>query len=223
MASVGSMCVRSASRLAVYTRSCSLKPLVSRCVRMSTTATESEKKQDSSPAKEAGTESEQSAVEKALLEQKTKLETEITELKDKYKRALAETENVRKRMQKQVDDAKIFGIQSFCKDLLDVSDILGKATTSVPKDQLTSANVHLTNLYEGLTMTEGQLLKVFTKHGLEKISPNEGDKFDPYVHEAMFQIPTKDKEGGTIAEITKGGYKLHERTLRPALVGVYKR
>jgi len=101
---------------------------------------------------------------------KTELEVinkEVAELKetkdlleDKYKRALAEGENIRVRLTKQINDAKLFGIQGFCKDLLDVADILGKATESVPKNEITEKNPHLKNLYEGLVMTEAQLHKV---------------------------------------------------------------
>lgn len=109
---------------------------------------------------------EQEATEKI----KTELELinkELAELKeskdaleDKYKRALAEGENIRVRLTKQINDAKLFGIQSFCKDLLDVADILGKATESVPKAEITEKNPHLKSLYEGLIMTEAQLHKV---------------------------------------------------------------
>jgi molecular chaperone GrpE len=82
-------------------------------------------------------------------------------LQDKYKRSLADTENMRKRLTKQIEDAKLFGIQGFCKDLLSVSDILQKATECVPADQV-KTNSHLKNLYEGLTMTEAELQKVIT-------------------------------------------------------------
>ena len=141
---------------------------------------------------------------------------------DKYMRSLAETENVRTRMKKQIDEAKIFGIQGFCKDLLEVADILNKATESTPQEEL-QKNQHLKDLFEGLNMTNTQLLKVFSRHGLEKIQPAEGEKFDPFFHEALFEVPTPSgKEGGTVAIIQKTGFKLHDRTLRPALVGVFK-
>lgn len=144
-------------------------------------------------------------------------------MQDKYKRALAETENVRRRMQKQIDDAKLFGIQGFCKDLLEVADILSKATESVPKEVLSENNVHLNTLYDGLCMTDTQLQKVFQRHGLEKINPQNGEKFDPNIHEALFQQPlTEGKIGGGVAAVSKIGYRLHTRTVRPALVGVYK-
>lgn len=113
------------------------------------------------------------------------------------------------------------GIQGFCKDLLEVADILEKATESVPKTEVSAANPHLKNLYDGLVMTEVQIQKVFQKHGLVKLNP-DSQKFDPYEHEAVFHAPVEGKEPGTVAVVTKVGYKLHGRTLRPALVGVVK-
>ncbi|XP_015113124.1 grpE protein homolog, mitochondrial [Diachasma alloeum] len=144
-----------------------------------------------------------------------------SELEDKYKRALAESENMRVRLTKQIEDAKLFGIQGFCKDLLDVADILGKATESVPKDQLTERNPHLKTLYEGLRMTESQLHKVFKKHGLVSLNPLD-EKFNPNQHEALFQQEVEGKAPGTVVVVSKVGYKLHERIVRPALVGVSK-
>lgn len=90
------------------------------------------------------------------------------------------------RLTKQVSEAKIFGIQSFCKDLLDVADVLSKATESVPKEEVGTNNPHLKNLYEGLLMTEAQLKSVFKRHGLEVVNPVE-EKFNPNFHEALFQ------------------------------------
>ncbi|XP_047452301.1 grpE protein homolog 1, mitochondrial [Mugil cephalus] len=164
---------------------------------------------------------EQSAAEKVLVEEKTQLEEQLNNMTEKYKRALADTENLRTRSQKMIEDAKLYGIQGFCKDLLEVADILEKATESVPKEEVTSQNPHLKNLYDGLVMTEVQIQKVFTKHGLVKLNP-DGQKFDPYEHEALFHAPVEGKEPGTVAIVTKVGYKLHGRTLRPALVGVAK-
>ncbi|XP_072543226.1 grpE protein homolog 1, mitochondrial [Salminus brasiliensis] len=164
---------------------------------------------------------EPSAAEKALTEEKVQLEEQVKELTDKYKRALADTENIRQRSHKMIDEAKLYGIQGFCKDLLEVADILEKATESVPKEEVTSKNPHLKNLYDGLVMTEVQIQKVFSKHGLVKLDP-VGQKFDPYEHEALFHAPIEGKEPGTVAVVTKVGYKIHGRTLRPALVGVVK-
>ncbi|THD24408.1 GrpE protein mitochondrial [Fasciola hepatica] len=145
------------------------------------------------------------------------------ELEDKYKRSLAESENMRKRLMRQIDEAKIFGIQSFCKDLLEVADILTKATEITPEEQSDSAeNSSFRNLFEGLKLTEQQLLKVFERHHLVRIQPAEGDLFDPNIHEAVFQAPLQEgKKPNTVAVVTKVGYKLHQRTLRPAYVGVF--
>ncbi|XP_015432485.1 PREDICTED: grpE protein homolog 1, mitochondrial isoform X2 [Dufourea novaeangliae] len=151
----------------------------------------------------------------------TDLRSYKNELEDKYKRALADGENLRVRLMKQIDDAKLFGIQGFCKDLLEVADVLGKATESVPKDELNDKNPHLKTLYEGLKMTEAQMHKVFKKHGLVSLNPIN-EKFDPNQHEALFQQEVEGKEAGTIVVVSKLGYKLHQRVVRPALVGVAK-
>ncbi|CAH8855066.1 unnamed protein product [Trichobilharzia szidati] len=151
------------------------------------------------------------------------LAEKYSELEDKYKRALAESENMRKRLTKQIDDAKLFGIQNFCKDLLEVADILTTATESSPQDQLEEGvNPSFANLYNGLKMTEMQLFKVFARHSLVRISPKVGENFDPNLHEAVFQAPVEaGKEKNTVAVVTKVGYTLHGRTLRPAFVGVF--
>ncbi|XP_026272240.1 grpE protein homolog, mitochondrial isoform X1 [Frankliniella occidentalis] len=159
-------------------------------------------------------------LEKVSAESKSLLE-KVSELDDKYKRLLADRENLRNRLTKQIEDAKIFGIQSFCKDLLEVADILGKATESVPKEEVKDNNPHLKNLYEGLTMTEAQLLKVFTRHGLLQVNPLN-EKFDPNLHEALFEQEVQGKEPGSVVVVSKVGYKLQERCIRPALVGVAK-
>ncbi|XP_008943205.1 PREDICTED: grpE protein homolog 1, mitochondrial, partial [Merops nubicus] len=164
---------------------------------------------------------EPSSAEKMLAEEKSKLEEQLKEVTDKYKRALADAENVRQRSQKLVEEAKLYGIQSFCKDLLEVADILEKATESVPKEEIKDDNPHLKSLYEGLVMTEVQMQKVFKKHGLLRLNP-VGARFDPYEHEALFHAPAAGREPGTVALVSKVGYKLHGRTLRPALVGVAK-
>ncbi|XP_055920789.1 grpE protein homolog, mitochondrial [Eupeodes corollae] len=149
------------------------------------------------------------------------LKEQTNELTDKYKRSLADGENLRTRLTKQISDAKIFGIQGFCKDLLEVADILGHATEAVPKEEINENNKHLKNLYEGLTMTKASLGQVFKRHGLEPINPLN-EKFDPNFHEALFQKDDDKVEPNTVVVVSKIGYKLHERCIRPALVGVSK-
>lgn len=155
----------------------------------------------------------------SLTENVKSLEEKNAELLDKYKRSLADSENMRNRLTKQIQDAKVFGIQSFCKDLLEVADTLGHATNAVPKDQLNNNNPHLKNLYDGLVLTRNSLQQVFKRHGLEPIEPLNS-KFDPNEHEALFQKECADVEPGVVVEVTKIGYKLHNRCIRPALVGV---
>ncbi|GAU94225.1 hypothetical protein RvY_06042 [Ramazzottius varieornatus] len=159
--------------------------------------------------------------ETKLQENITKLEAEKKETMDKYLRALAETENVRNRLTRQIADAKQFGIQSFVKDLLEVSDILTKAMESTPQEAFDQKNPHFDNLFEGLRLTEAQMTKVFKKHGLEKMDPM-GEKFDPNQHEALFEAPAEGKETGTVMSVTQTGYKLNNRVIRPARVGVVR-
>lgn len=127
---------------------------------------------------------------------------------------------MRKRLTKQIDDAKIFGIQSFCKDLLEVADILSNAAASVPKEEINS-NAHLKNLYEGLSMTKSLMFQVFKRNGLEEVNPID-QPFNPNFHEALFQQEVPSKGSNIVVVVSKVGYKLHERCIRPALVGVSK-
>lgn len=143
------------------------------------------------------------------------------ELLDKYKRALADGENLRQRLTKQIDDAKAFGIQSFCKDLLEVADVLGHATEAVPQSEINDKNPHLKSLFEGLKMTKCTLEQIFKRHHLEQVNPIN-EKFNPNYHEALFQIDNKSVDANTVLQVSKIGYKLKDRCLRPALVGVSK-
>ncbi|XP_072398445.1 grpE protein homolog 1, mitochondrial [Diabrotica undecimpunctata] len=183
--------------------------------------TPSEAKNESQTSNETEPKSQANADIENLNKQLTELTSQKDELMDKYKRALAETENLRTRLTKQIAEAKIYGIQSFCKDLLDVADVLNKATETVPKEEVSSNNPHLKSLYEGLKMTEAQLLSVFKRHGLEKVNPID-EKFNPNFHEALFQQEVQGKDPNTVVIVSKIGYKLHDRVLRPALVGVSK-
>ncbi|CAF0944254.1 unnamed protein product [Didymodactylos carnosus] len=156
---------------------------------------------------------------KKVTEENKKINDDLIDMKDRYKRSLAETENTRIRYKKLVDDAKIYGIQGFCKDLLEVADILNLAIINTPKDKKMN-DKDFANLYQGLTMTEEKMQKIFTKNGLIQISPAEGEKFNPNFHEALFQTKIPNKESGTIVQVMKNGYRLHERVIRAAQVGV---
>lgn len=121
-------------------------------------------------------------------------------------------------MQKQIDEAKSFGIQEFAKDILEVADVLEKATETVPKQEVEeTTNSPLSSLHRGLKLTETQLQKVLIKNGLTKIDA-VGDVFDPTIHEALFEVP--GKKSGTVAVVYQVGYLLNGRTIRAAKVGV---
>lgn len=121
-------------------------------------------------------------------------------------------------MKKQVQDARLFGIQDFTKDILNLADILEKAMENVPTTQSKEdIDPALYSLLSGLRMMETDLQKVFNKHGLTRINPI-GEVFDPKYHEAVFQVP--GEKPGTVGVVSKVGYVLNGRTIRPALVGV---
>lgn len=178
-------------------------------------------KKSEPPAEDKKEERDAGELEKLLAEKETLLEDakkEAQDFKEKYVRSLAEGENIRKRGLKQVSDTKLYAIQGLAKDLLDVADILEKATESVPEEER-AKNEYLKIIHEGVVMTEIELQKVFKKHGLEKIDPLD-EPFDPNFHEALFQFPFPGKKSGTVADVQKIGYKIHGRALRAAKVGV---
>ncbi|XP_007666131.2 grpE protein homolog 2, mitochondrial [Ornithorhynchus anatinus] len=149
-----------------------------------------------------------------------KLEAEVRDLTERYQRALADSENVRRRTQKFVEDAKLFGIQSFCKDLVEVADILEKASDSISRDAAPGdQKPTLEKISEGLSVLEAKLQSVFAKHGLQKMAPI-GGKYDPYDHEIICHVPAEGVQPGTVTLVTQDGYKLHGRTIRHAQVGV---
>jgi molecular chaperone GrpE len=152
--------------------------------------------------------------EKLLIEK----DKETKEMKDKYLRALAEVENVRNMMNKQIQDIKLYALQDFSKDILNVADVLEKAVESVPQSELEgNTNPSLSSLFVGLKMTETELQKVFKKYGLVRMDPL-GELFDPHYHEALFQVP--GDHPGTVATVSMPGYTLNGRTIRPAQVAV---
>ncbi|KAJ3042279.1 GrpE protein 1, mitochondrial [Rhizophlyctis rosea] len=185
-----------------------------------------EQKQEQPPAGEAKTEG-QPAGEQAATEAKegdvlAEKEKQITELKDLYRRSLAEAENVRQRAKREVEQTAQYAVQRFAKDLLESADVLQIALNAVPEAERSSAsNKTLTNLYEGVSMTRTNLLRTFKRFGIEPYEP-VGEKFDPNLHEALFYQPAEGKEPGTISAVVKIGYKLQDRVLRPAQVGVVK-
>ena len=151
------------------------------------------------------------------------LESQIKDLKDNLLRSLAEQENTRRIAARDVANAKSYAISSFAKSLLDTSDNLARALESVPPELRHDHDSHpvLATLYEGISMTEDGLNKAFAKNGLVKFGVR-GEKFDPNLHEALFEYPDPDCDAGNIGQVMKVGFTLNNRVLRPAEVGVVK-
>lgn len=155
----------------------------------------------------------------ALAAENSRQEEEIASLKDQILRAAAEMENLRRRTQKDVADARAFSISGFARDMLSVSDNLRRALDHV--DEADKEQPGLKTLIEGVEMTERELLNGLEKNGIKRIDP-KGEKFDANFHQAMFEVPNTEIPNKTIMEVVQVGYVIGERVLRPAMVGVSK-
>ena len=149
-----------------------------------------------------------------------KLIAENAAMKDQLLRALAEAENTRRRTQRDREDFAKYSAAPLAKDILPVADNLARALAAVPKEALANDEA-LKNLVEGIAATERQLQSALERHNIKRIDP-EGEKFDSHRHQAMFEVPGTDKPGGTVVQVLQAGYILHDRLLRPALVGIAK-
>ena len=154
-------------------------------------------------------------------QQSTALEREHTETKDRLLRALAEMENLRKRTEREVADSRLYSVTSFARDLLVVADNMRRALDTVTPELRESAESSVKSLIEGVELTERELLKALEKNGVRQFTP-QGEKFDPNVHQAMFEIPDATVPVGSVVQVVQPGYMLGDRVLRPALVGVSK-
>ncbi len=148
------------------------------------------------------------------------LEAENSELRDQLLRALAETENVRRRSQREKEDIGRFAVSNLARDMLTVADNLHRVIEAIPEDTLKEDHA-LNSLYEGDERIGRDLQQVFERHGITRITPL-GEKFDHNLHQAMFEIDDPDAEPGTVVQLMAPGYLIHGRLLRPAMVGVAK-
>ncbi|MCX8952486.1 nucleotide exchange factor GrpE [Ruegeria sp. NA] len=144
------------------------------------------------------------------------LRAERDEYKDKFMRALADAENARKRGDKARRDAEQYGGSKLARDMLPVYDNMKRALEAATDEQKEVA----AGLLEGVELTMRALKDVFQKHGIEVITPQVGDRFDPNVHEAMFEAPVPGTRAGDIIQVSAEGFMLYDRLLRPAQVGV---
>ncbi|MET4699111.1 molecular chaperone GrpE [Constrictibacter sp. MBR-5] len=149
------------------------------------------------------------------------LEAEIAGLKDQHLRALAEIENVRRRGQRDRDEAAKYGAAGFARDMLAVADNLRRGIDSVPAEARRD-DQHVANLIAGVELVEKDLLSAFEKHGVQRVDPKPGERFDANVHQAMFEVENSGQPAGTVAQVLQPGYVLNGRLLRAAMVGVAK-
>jgi molecular chaperone GrpE len=150
------------------------------------------------------------------------LARENAETKDRLLRTLAEMENLRKRTDREVHDARQYGIASFARDVLAVADNMDRALQALDAELRETVNPGVKALLDGVELTEREMLKVLDKHGVKKFEPRKGDRFDPNLHQAMYEEPDPSQPAGTVAQVVQPGYMIGERMLRPALVSVAK-
>ncbi len=171
-------------------------------------------------AKEAELEAAKAESESAVILPMDDHQEELTAMKDQLFRAMAETENIRKRADREVQDARKYGVTSFARDLVSVLENLQLALMNIPAEDRKN-DEKLATLAEGVEMTASELLRAFQNHGIVRISPL-GEKFDHHFHQAVAQVEDTSKEAGTITQVLQAGYIIHDRLLRPAMVTVAK-
>lgn len=147
------------------------------------------------------------------------LQAELADLKDRLLRAAAEMENLRRRHERELADARQYAVTSFARDLLPVGDNLARALDTVPAEGRSEGTV--AGLFSGVEMTERELQRVLERHGVRRFDP-KGNRFDPHKEQAMFEVEDDTVEAGTVVQVVQPGYLIGERVLRPALVGVAK-
>jgi molecular chaperone GrpE len=149
------------------------------------------------------------------------LAAEVAALQDRHLRALAEMENLRRRTEREVADARLYAISQFARDVVTVADNMQRALAALDAEIREKVDAGVKALLDGVELTERELMKVLEKHGVTKIEP-QGQKFDPHRHQAMFEVPDPSVPSGTVVQVVQPGYLIGERVLRPALVGVAK-
>jgi molecular chaperone GrpE len=151
----------------------------------------------------------------------TSLDRELADYKDRLLRTLADMENMRKRTEREVTDARIYGISAFARDILGVADNMHRAMQALDDELRAKADDQLKALLDGVELTERELMNVLEKHGVKRIDPLN-QKFDPNRHQAMFEVDDASVPSGTVVQVMQAGYLIGERVLRPALVAVSK-
>jgi len=151
----------------------------------------------------------------------TSLDRELAETKDRLLRTLADMDNMRKRTEREVADARVYGISNFARDILGVADNMHRAMAALDDELRAKADEPTKVLLEGVELTERELMNVLEKHGVKRIEPL-GQKFDPNRHQAMYEIEDPSVPAGSVIQVMQAGYLIGDRMLRPALVAVAK-
>jgi len=149
------------------------------------------------------------------------LQKENAESKDRLLRTLAEMENLRRRTEREVSDARVYGVTNLARDMLSLADNLARAIESIPAEARAAADGPFKALIEGVELSARDFLSALGRHGVKKLEP-KGEKFDPNLHQAMFEAPDPSVPSGTVMEVVQSGWTIGDRVLRPALVGVSK-
>ena len=173
------------------------------------------------PGHGAGHEAQADPAQAAAPKPSTSLDRELADMKDRLLRTLAEMENLRKRTEREVADARTYGVTGFARDILTVADNMHRAMSALDDELRSTAGESLKGLLDGVELTERELLNVLEKHGVKKLEPLK-QKFDPNRHQAMYEIEDASVPSGTVLQVVQSGYTIGERVLRPALVGVSK-
>jgi molecular chaperone GrpE len=150
------------------------------------------------------------------------LAREAAELKDKLLRTLAEMENLRRRTDREITDSRTYGISSFARDILAIADNMARALQTVRAELKEREDAGIKALLDGVELTERELSKVLEKHGVRKFEPLPRERFDPNLHQAMYEVQDPTLPAGTVAQVVQAGYMIGDRMLRPALVAVAK-
>ncbi len=148
-----------------------------------------------------------------------KFQSENEDLKDELLRSAAELQNLRRRAERERQEASQYAAASFARDIITVADNLSRALEVIPTETRENLDEAAKNLITGVEMTERELINIFSRHGITKLNPI-GDKFDPNLHEAIFEAENAELPSGTVMAVTQCGYKIGDRVLRPAMVGV---
>ncbi|MAM95856.1 nucleotide exchange factor GrpE [Parvibaculum sp.] len=150
------------------------------------------------------------------------IQAENADLRDRLLRAAAEMENTRKRAEREKQDAARYANAGFARDMLEVSDNLRRALATLKEEERKTADDSVKAMAEGVEMTERQLAAILERHGIKEITPKPGERFDPNHHEAMFEVPGTEHPTGSVVQVLEAGYKIGDRLLRAARVGVAK-